>query len=448
MENFYDVVIVGAGPAGLAIASEVSKKLSVLVIDSKKEITQTDRSWFIPKFMCDDGEADDILPYTYTGVKRFLADTFSGVPDKAWDSSLENGYLFVYEHEVLKYWGDKVLENGSTIELNCSYLDHTVTAYKDKEKPVEIHTSKGNLFCKMLVDASGHDSMIIKKYHINQDYYWWSVYGLIVNHKDGVPEQMKVGDYMMWQTFRNTNPDDEESLNGGRPVFEYEIFDNKTSFPLILFLRKEKISKELMKTYFTEVMKESKVAANYENIDILEEKWGWYPSGGLSQNIAEDHVAFAGDAACWTTPCGWGFAFIVKNYKNFSESIIQAFDEGKFSKDELDELFNLKTAYKFQIMFNKVATRVLSLGNTKIIDRLLEFFDKLGFIYCEKTFTLSLTKKDIEHIIINLFKELDFELIKEIFDRDDLEWLMEEFKDGVEESVIKLFGHIFGKGEN
>lgn len=36
MENFYDVVIVGAGPAGLAIASEVSKKLRVLVIDSKK----------------------------------------------------------------------------------------------------------------------------------------------------------------------------------------------------------------------------------------------------------------------------------------------------------------------------------------------------------------------------------------------------------------------------
>ena len=67
MENFYDVVIVGAGPAGLAIASEVSKKLRVLVIDSKKQIAKTSRSWFIPKFMCDDGEADDILPYTTQG---------------------------------------------------------------------------------------------------------------------------------------------------------------------------------------------------------------------------------------------------------------------------------------------------------------------------------------------------------------------------------------------
>ena len=270
---------------------------------------------------------------------------------------------------------------------------------------------------------------------------------MIKNHKNGIPENMKVGDYMMWQTFQNTNPDEEESLNGGRPVFEYEVFDEKTSFPLLLFLRKEKISKEIMKNYFTEIMNESKVLANYKDTEIIEEKWGWYPSGGLSQNIAEDHVVFAGDSACWTTPCGWGFAFIVKNYKNFSKAVITAFENKKFKKDDLDELFKLKTAYKFQILFNKIATRTLSLGNTKIIDKLLEFFDKLGFIYCEKTFTLSLTKKDIEHLIINLFKEIDMELIKEIFDRDDIEWMLEEIKDGVEDKVSELFKGLFKKGE-
>lgn len=447
MEKFYDVVVIGAGPAGLAVASEISKKLKVLIIDGKKEIKETPRSWFIPKFMCDDGNADEIIPYTYNGVRRFLADTFSGVTNKAWESTLDGGYLFVKEHEVLKFWAEKVLKNGSSVELDCSYLDHTVITYREDVPPVEIHTTKGNVSCKMIVDASGHDSMILKKYHLDQPYYWWSVYGMIKNHKNGIPENMKVGDYMMWQTFQNTNPDEEESLNGGRPVFEYEVFDEKTSFPLLLFLRKEKISKEIMKNYFTEIMNESKVLANYKDTEIIEEKWGWYPSGGLSQNIAEDHVVFAGDSACWTTPCGWGFAFIVKNYKNFSKAVIIAFENKKFKKDDLDELFKLKTAYKFQILFNKIATRTLSLGNTKIIDKLLEFFDKLGFIYCEKTFTLSLTKKNIEHLIINLFKEIDMELIKEIFDRDDIEWMLEEIKDGVEDKVSELFKGLFKKGE-
>ena len=58
-----------------------------------------------------------------------------------------------------------------------------------------------------------------------------------------------------------------------------------------------------------------------------------------------------------------------------------------------------------------------------------------------------LLKKDIEHLIINLFKEIDMELIKEIFDRDDIEWMLEEIKDGVEDKVSELFKGLFKKGE-
>lgn len=39
------------------------------------------------------------------------------------------------------------------------------------------------------------------------------------------------------------------------------------------------------------------------------------------------------------------------------------------------------------------------------------------------------------------------ELIKEIFDRDDIEWMLEEIKDGVEDKVSELFKGLFKKGE-
>lgn len=35
-ENFYDAIIIGAGPAGLLLGNELSKKHKVLIIEKKK----------------------------------------------------------------------------------------------------------------------------------------------------------------------------------------------------------------------------------------------------------------------------------------------------------------------------------------------------------------------------------------------------------------------------
>ncbi|BDU51267.1 lycopene cyclase family protein [Haliovirga abyssi] len=437
----YDVIVVGAGPAGLSVASELSKELKVLVVDGKSSISKTTKSWFVPKEVCDIGEAGDILEYTYPGVKRFLADTFTGVKDKAWESELEGGYLYIKEHEVLEYWGEIITKNSSEILLECNYLDHQVE--KEKEYPVTIHTTKGNFESKLLVDASGYDSLIREKYHLKDEkLYWWSVYGAIMKHKDGIPQDMKVGDYMFWQTFKNTNPDVSTSLNEGRPVFEYEVLDENSSFPLILFLKDSQVSFDIMKDTFNEVMKEKKVMSKYNDCEIQEIKYGWYPSGGVSQYIAEDNVTFVGDAACWTTPCGWGFAFIVKNYKRYARNLITAFEKNEFDKDTLDSLIGLKTDEKFQILFNKVATRILSIGDTELLDKIILLFNKIGFIYCEKTFTLTITTEDIISIIVELIKNLEFDILKKIFTVEDIKWLKEELSDKLEGTVSRIIDSI------
>lgn len=73
---------------------------------------------------------------------------------------------------------------------------------------------------------------------------------------------------MFWQTFKNTNPNLETSLNNGRPVFEYEILTENTSFPLLLYLKDERVPLDVMKASFNELMKEEKIlsAKKVENL--------------------------------------------------------------------------------------------------------------------------------------------------------------------------------------
>lgn len=65
--EMFDVVIVGGGPAGLSIGSELSARFKVLVLE-KGDAGKTDRFWFVPPDVID----EKVKPFTYNGVSRFL----------------------------------------------------------------------------------------------------------------------------------------------------------------------------------------------------------------------------------------------------------------------------------------------------------------------------------------------------------------------------------------
>ncbi len=219
----YDVIVIGAGPAGMSIASEISKDLNILVIDGKEKLGECTKSWFIPGFLIDDNP--EVMSFMDKGILRLLCSTASG-KETCWDTNIKGGYYYVKEHEILEYWGKKILDNGAKITLGTYYADHTT--YKDK---VVVDTTDGRYDAKLLIDASGHDSMVKKKYKRKEpNYYWWSVYGAIVKHPNGL-NGMKNGDYMLWQTFKDTQSSDDTTLREGRPVFEYEILTENSSFP-------------------------------------------------------------------------------------------------------------------------------------------------------------------------------------------------------------------------
>lgn len=66
---------------------------------------------------------------------------------------------------------------------------------------------------------------------------------------------MRVGDYQLWQTFANSNPDQEASLSEGHPIWEYEILDENTAFVFIFYLGQFRVPQNMMETMFHHILK-------------------------------------------------------------------------------------------------------------------------------------------------------------------------------------------------
>lgn len=431
----YDVIITGAGPAGLSVGSELSKELKVLVIDKKEQVSDCHRSWLVPELCIQDGNAQEIIDCAHNGVARFLTKTFGGASVK-WDALLK--YYFIDEHRVLPLWGNIIQGNGSDILLQCFYQDSEV-----EEDRVIVNTSKGTFTAQLLIDASGYNSPIRQKYNlIGKDYYWWSVYGAIVEFPDGLND-MQVGDYMLWQTFIDTNAHVDTSLAHGRPVLEYEILDEKRAFVFIFYLRKNQVEKDLMHEEFEHILRKELSTQDFHDCQITEWKFGWYPLGGLnSQKIAQDRVTFIGDAGCWTSPCGWGFSFVTNNYKKYAEHFLANFKQGHFDKKHLENLVKLSVRTKSQVLIDQITTHFLASASASLLDKFINLFEPggplgdKGPLLCEKLFTLTLTDEEVKFMLKVAIKYFDLRELMHIMPHEDFLLLLEEVKDFIEGEVL------------
>jgi flavin-dependent dehydrogenase len=393
----YDVILVGAGPAGLAVGSELARGLNVLVIDRKTDVTDTQKFWFVPKFTVSPAATRELKPFLYEGVRRFLCDTFTGV-HTAWPAHLPGGYWYVKEHEILGHWAGQVRNRGSDVLPGCTFHGHEV-----RKDGVVVHTDRGDFHARLMVDASGYDSHLRRGYGIKPVDYWWSVYGAVVKHPNGLAPGQQVGDYLLWGTFADTNVRKDASLQDRRPVFEYEILDQDTSFPLILYLRKGRVPVADMKAEFEHVLRDEPATCPFHDTKIVERKWGYYPSGGISQRVARDRVAFIGDAGCWSTPCGWGMGFILQNYQQYAHRLSTACQADTLDRASLEAIPVLTPHSQQQMKVNQVAARFLSNAPAPLLDKFIRFFElpavqrpgKPGSLMCERVFTLTVEDDEL-----------------------------------------------------
>ena len=471
----FDAIVVGAGPAGLAIGSDLSDDYKVLVIDRKSHAEKTTRSWFVPEFTITEGGARELLDPSKgivfrddprqlkpNGVNTFLTKTFATAP-KHWPARLAGGYPFLDETALLGYWagllGANEARTGSKLLLNTLYLDHDVSVMPpprggSPRKYVTVRTTEGTFRSDLLIDATGHESLIRTKHGFrNKDFFWWSVYGALVDHPRGLGvdeasgRRLRMGDYLLWGTYRDTNPDLDASLSAGRPVLEYEVlWENRKdaqgkampprSFVFILYLRNRKVPVDVMKAEFDHVLYHEKTTSAFHETDLVEPKWGYYPSGGISQNAAADHVAFVGDAGCWSTPCGWGMGFIMRNYKTYSRKLKRALQANQvkhlnrdpLSAEVLRSFVRLGVHDWNQMILDRVATRFLSHAPAHAIDDFIRIWGdgpgQVPFLVCERLFTLTISHAEAVQVARALIDRVGLEPLIALFPPKEFKTLL------------------------
>lgn len=447
MGKNYDVIVLGAGPSGLAVGSELGKELNVLILDKKEEIADCKKSWFVPYKAIKDGNAEELMKNCFNGVTRFFTDTFGGA-DIDWEAY--GKYPYVNEKKLLEYWAEKAEMSGVEIKLKSAMTDFEIG-----EELVEVRCGEEVYKSRLLIDASGSKSQVKEKLKIQEKaLYYWSVYGAIVEFPQGLPETLKVGDYQLWQTFENTNQDKEASMAKGRPIFEYEILDEKTAFVFAFYLKQDLVDIDILKKTFEDIMKEKNVECHFEKSSIKEIKYGWYPSGGvLSPKVAENRISFIGDAGCWTTPCGWGATTIIANYKRYSEKLIPLVKRDELKRDDLRRINTLDMYTRNQFRMNQLITHFLAHAPASLLDDFINFFKPgegplgdRGPKLCEDVFTLNLSEEEVFFLLKGVLEHFDMLELAKIMPKSDLLNLIMAGGNFIEASIVdkisKILHHI------
>ncbi len=477
MDFDYDIIVVGAGPSGLSVASELSQKYKVLVIDKKERAGYFHRSWFCPDIYVND--KPELKPFLYPGINRFILRTFEDNDNK------ESPEIFTHQAEM-KYWyiaGEQLLEffdekirhapTQSKTSYNSTYLGHQVNdeivelSYEQIENGAsQRHTVRA----KLLINAGGYNSPISRKYQTyNEDVMWWSVYCPEVRHPKNIAEiheDMQPRDYLLWAQFSDPQLSDDAATDEGRLIFEYEMLSQNPfvkdtaphSTPMIFYITDDRKSKEMMKNKYEWLMENNDYIKNlFGSSELVKENWGWYPSGGVDQMVAKNRCAFIGDSAVWTTACGWGASFILRYYKTYATKLDVLIQENRLDENSLKSITDFDKSFDFQLLMDQLMIRFLAASDPISMNGFLKTFNDVPFILCEKLFTLTLKPNEFGPLfkammdniglkrILQVLRPRDYDLfIKVCFD------FIEEFsKEQIKELIHfidgefdKLKGHI------
>jgi len=296
----YDIIIAGAGPAGLTAAVELSKKFKILVIERRKPGT-TSSTWYsyadrVKKYNIEDAVA------VRTGHILFSSPSQS--------HKMIDNCVILDHHKVLDLWIKRAKKNGAVIR------QETFRDVHYKNGGVIVKTNKENYFAPLLIDAMGSGSKIIEKHNLIKRKDAWVIYGSRIRH------QKMASPYALEYYPLN---DPENTYVGIHPLSETEtniyVFQGRSN---TMGNPAELVGK------FKDVIND--IQPDGERVQNL---GGTIVSGSLKK-YALDHIIFFGASGMLNPDgCGMGFNEILKQHQTFARGITHVMEKKTFDEKSL-----------------------------------------------------------------------------------------------------------------
>jgi flavin-dependent dehydrogenase len=304
----YDIIVLGAGPAGLAIASELSKKHTVLIIE-KGKIGETTKAW-----------TTDEKIIRKAGLGKFVTGRFEKCYLQSTQKNkfyIKNKTVTVDEHAVLKYWAKKTAAQSAVFKENTKFL-----GLAQRKDCAQVKTTKGIFTAKIVIDAMGIESPIAKKYKIYQKLFYWPIYG-----EEITTPHLTKEDYILGLVMAREKPITWAEVFAAKPgtsvVYVFKYLAEKTD-PL-------KLEKEQR-----EFLDHSEFKNKFRGYKIIRRVHGVIPMG-LSRTHIAGRVFFFGDTGLLApSALGSGFTNIIQHHKRFAHHISNCIRKNKFDEKSLD----------------------------------------------------------------------------------------------------------------
>ncbi len=302
MEKF-DIIIAGAGPAGLTAAVELSKKFKILVLERRKPGTTTS-TWYSYADRVEKYNIEEAVTTRFDEI-RFTSPTQSHY--------MKDDCVIMDHNKVLQLWIDRAEANGTVVRREA-FRD-----YEYKRGGVIVKTSKGEYFARLLIDAMGSGSRIVAKHKLIKRHDAWVIYGGLIRH-----EKMETPYVLEYYPLN----DADNSYVGIHPYSETEtniyVFQGRSNT----------MGKPAeLKGIFDKTIQ--KLHPNGKKIQNLS---GTIVSGALKKYALNNVIFFGASGMLNPDGCGMGFNEILKQHQTFAKGIAKAMKNDTLDQKTLSKI--------------------------------------------------------------------------------------------------------------
>lgn len=387
----YDVIIAGAGPAGLSAAAELSKdkNIKILLIEKRKKLG-SDKLW-----TCWESE---LRPFDLTSViknkhKKIVYRSYLGAY-----AEKDSDHCIIDQNLFFKEMFSRINKENFKFFNNCKFISYD---YSDDGK-ILISTDKGIFRSKLLIDSTGVGSPVNKRNNIKptKDYYY--VYAQVLKTKYIDSSKIVLLDLPFHDIYR---------------VWFWVIPLSSKKFILgsYYFTNKDVSTKHAQ----TNIKKYLRL--NNMKVKKLEIKTGRVYFCNF-QKTYFDNILLVGDSAGQGVPANaYLFAKSLMFSKIAAELVMEALRHNDFTSRFLkkyEKRWKRKVILGYE--FNYVFEKVIRSLNDEEVDQCFKIINKLGGDIIKRFEIGDLRRMDMLFILYSILRYFELKSILRIFNRNKL----------------------------